>query len=134
MQVEMRKYGQIRVSTEIRVLAKTLICKPRKGCKGRRVCNHHTKDVGWVKLLGWLFVVVQSLLASKEMSSCFQKKKNTNIFACICMCMRMHFWGRPHECEYVNLWLEALICRLRIGCIRCTFVCIRGGCKYCNVL
>ena len=41
----------------------------------------------------------------------FSKRKNlgeknlTNIWTCILMRIRWYSWGRPHECEYVSLWL-----------------------------
>ena len=36
----------------------------------------------------------------------FKKKKKTNTFTCIRIPIRMNSWGRTHECEYVNLWLQ----------------------------
>ena len=33
-----------------------------------------------------------------------------NTLTCICIPIRIHSWGRPHECEYVNLCVYIYVC------------------------
>mgnify|MGYP002776870161 CR=1 FL=1 len=57
-------------------------------------------------------LLVECIFSKKKLGKKRGKKKLTNIGRNILIRIRWYSWGRPHECEYLNLWLWYMIAML----------------------
>ena len=105
-QAKKKKYVESKIMTEIRVSSRNpnflAEKKVEREAKAAHTGSSVRKPVSRVRLPHAL------LVAGKKNSFSFflffKKKKKTNIFKYIRILIRIHSWGRPHECEYLNLW------------------------------
>ena len=110
-------WGNVEERQSYRVLPECVLRRRRKGrC---RTLNFEEPMFDVVPC--WLLIaipcrallyslLVEWIFSKKKLGEKKGKKKLTNIRRNILIRIRWYSWGRPHECEYVNLWIQPSTC------------------------